>query len=154
MVTASRKSRTHAKSMTNILVYVELKSRQADRGPAWIGFAERSKSGRTVYFNDQAFQSSKGRGIGANYHDLESGDEYWISGVKHDLSDRHWAGSGKILVDRKALAGYLEAVGLESLPKTGYELVDLRVGDVKERIKAQQNEGREVALGERTTTAL
>lgn len=121
------------------LVYVELKTRQSDRGPAWIGFAQRSKSGKTIYFNDKAFQSRKRRGIGANYFDLESGDEYWISGVKRDLSDRHWAGSGLIMVDRKALAEYLDTVGLDSLPKKGYELVDLQVGNVKERIEAQQN---------------
>lgn len=121
------------------LVYVELKTGQSDRGPAWIGFAERSKSGKTVYFNDQAFQSCKGRGVGANFFDLESGDEYWISGVKRDLSDRHWAGTGPIRVERRALGDYLRVVGLDALPKTGYELVDLRIGDVKERIEAQQN---------------
>lgn len=124
------------------LVYVELKTGQSDIGPAWIGFAERSKSGKTIYFNDRAFQSRKGRGIGANYFDLESGDEYWISGVKRDLSDRHWAGSGPIMVARNALAEYLSAVGLDSLPKVGFELVDLQVGNVKERIEAQQNTGR------------
>ncbi len=126
--------------MNRGLVYVELKSGLSDKGPARIGFAERSKSGKTVYFNDQAFQSCKGRGVGANYFDLESGEEYWISGVKRDLSDRHWAGSGAIMIDRSALADYLGAVGLDSLPKRGYELVNLRVGDVKERIKAQQNQ--------------
>lgn len=124
------------------LVYVELKTGQSDKGPAWIGFAERSKSGKTIYFNDRAFQSRKGRGIGAKYFDLESGDEYWISGVKRDLSDRHWAGSGPIMVARNALAEYLSAVGLDSLPKVGFELVDLQVGNVKERIEAQQNTGR------------
>lgn len=124
------------------LVYGELKTRQSDRGPAWIGLAERSKSGKTVYFNDQAFQSLKGRGTGANHVDLESGDEYWISGVKRDRTDRHWAGSGPIMVERRALAEYLKAVGLEALPKTGYELVDLRVGNVKGRIEARQNQGR------------
>lgn len=121
------------------LVYVELKTRQSDRGPAWIGFAERSKSGKTLYFNDQAFQSCKGREVGANYFDLESGDEYWISGVKRDRSDRHWSGAGTIQIERRALADYLRLLGLEALPKTGCELVDLQVGNVKERIAAHQN---------------
>lgn len=131
--------------MNRELVYVELKTGQSDKGPAWIGFAKRSKSGKTVYFNDRAFQSCKGRGIGANYFDLESGEQYWISGVKRDLSDRHWAGSGAIMIDRNALAEYLNAVDLDSLPKTGYELVEMRVGDVKERIQALQNQQAEQA---------
>lgn len=139
--------------MNRDLVYVELKSGQSDKGPAWIGFAERSKSGKTVYFNDQAFQSCKGRGIGANYFDLESRNEYWISGVKRDLADRHWAGSGAIMIERSALADYLDAVGLDSLPKTGYEVVDLQVGDVKERIEAQQNQKAEQVTAEQPATA-
>ncbi|MAS94829.1 MAG: hypothetical protein CMO55_16650 [Verrucomicrobiales bacterium] len=126
--------------MKGELVYVELKTGQFDCGPAWIGFAERSKSGRTLYFNDRAFQSCKGRGVGANYFDLETGEQYWISGVKGDLSDRHWAGSGIVLVERKALRECMNVVGLEEFPKSGYDLVDLEVGDVRERVKALENE--------------
>ena len=139
--------------MNRELVYVELKSGQSDKGPSWIGFAERSTSGKTVYFNDQAFQSCKGRGVGANYFDPESGEEYWISGVKGDLSERHWAGSGAVMIDRRALAGYLDAVGLDSLPETGYELVELQVGDVKERIEAQQNQKAEQGAAGQPATA-
>ena len=121
------------------LIYVELKSGYSDDGPAWIGLGESSKSGKTIYFNDRAFQSSKGRGIGANYFDLETDEQYWISGVKRDRSDRHWAGTGSIMVERRALAEYLDAVGLKKLPERGYEIVELAEGNVKERIKAQQN---------------
>lgn len=62
------------------LMYLELKSGYNDNGPAWIGYVNASKSGRTLYWNDHAFQ--KYNGIGANYVDIETGDEYWISGVK------------------------------------------------------------------------
>ena len=34
------------------------------------------------------FQSLKGAGFKANYFDVETGDEYWISGCKRDGSDR------------------------------------------------------------------
>lgn len=125
--------------MDRELLYVELKSGHSDCGPAWIGFANRSTSGKTIYFNDKAFQSCKGRGIGANYFDLETEEEYWISGVKENRSDRHWAGSGTIMVDRSALGAYLRAVGLDSLPTSGYKIVELQVGDVIQRINAQLN---------------
>jgi hypothetical protein len=103
--------------MNNEIIYVELKSGFSDDGPAWIGPAGYSKSGATVYFNGKAFKSLKGSGVGANCFDIESGDEYWISGVKKNGLDRHWAGRGKILIDEKCIDTYLKEVGLSVLPK-------------------------------------
>ena len=31
---------------------------------------------------------------------METGESYWVSGVKKDGQDRHWAGSGKVLIER------------------------------------------------------
>ena len=73
--------------------YIELKTGYADNGPAWIGNVKESKTGKTIYFNNHAFQ--KCQGIQGNYYDIETGEEYWISGVKRNGQDRHWAGSGK-----------------------------------------------------------
>ena len=126
--------------MKRRLIYVELKSGLADRGPAWIGYGESSKSGRTIYFNDQAFQSCKGRGIGANYFDLESGDEYWISGIKKEGGDRHWAGGGRIFVHQDAISEYLEIRGYAELDPQDYEVCEVRSGNVKERINALENQ--------------
>ena len=39
------------------LRYIELKSGFGDNGSAWIGMAEFSKSGRTVYFNGKALKN-------------------------------------------------------------------------------------------------
>ena len=61
--------------------YIELKTGYNDDGPAWIGNIKESKIGKTVYFNDHAFQrcSSRGvTGIGGNYYDIETGEEYWM----------------------------------------------------------------------------
>lgn len=103
--------------MKKELIYVELKSGYSDNGTAWIGFRGTSKSGSTIYFNGLAFQSTKGQGISANYFETESGDEYWISGVKKKGGDRHWAGSGKIKIDKHAVDDYLTLTGLSSLPQ-------------------------------------
>ena len=95
---------------------MELKSGHGDSGPAWIGRASTSKTGATVYFNGQAFKSLKGSGIGANYFDVETGDQYWISGIKKDDQDRHWAGGGKIEIDRTVIDVYLRETGRKVLP--------------------------------------
>jgi len=102
--------------MKNRLIYVEQKSGGDDYGLAWIGIAGSSKTGSTIYSNGKAFKSLKGSGIGANYFDIESGAEYWISGVKKNNQDRHWAGGGDILIDKSAINLYLQETGFASLP--------------------------------------
>ncbi len=101
------------------LLYVELKSGQNDCGPAWIGYATLSKSGVTVYFNGRALK--RGGGVSGNHSCIETGDEYWVSGPRKDGRDRHWAGSGVVRVDERALPEYLELRGLSGLP-AGYEI--------------------------------
>ena len=85
------------------LKYMELKSGYNDNGPAWIGWGKSSQSGKTVYFNDHAFQKA---GEGKDrYYDVETGENWWISGVKKNGLDRHWAGSGydRIQIARDAV---------------------------------------------------
>ena len=43
---------------------------------------------KTIYYNGKTFQSLKGRGYKSNYYDLNTGEEYWISGCKKDGTDR------------------------------------------------------------------
>lgn len=51
--------------MINNLMYIELKMGYSDDDPAWIGYVKTSKSKKTIYFNDHAFQ--KNIGNYANY---------------------------------------------------------------------------------------
>ncbi len=37
------------------LYYIEQKNGTNHDGPAWIGFIQKSKTGKTIYFNNQAF---------------------------------------------------------------------------------------------------
>lgn len=68
--------------MIKDLMYIELKSGYSDDGPAWIGYVKTSKTGKTIYFNDHAFQ--KAIGGSSNYIDVENGDRYWITGLKKE----------------------------------------------------------------------
>ncbi|WP_298537864.1 hypothetical protein [uncultured Algibacter sp.] len=121
------------------LKYIELKSGFGDTGPAWIGMAEFSKSGRTVYFNGKALKNSNAQGIAGNYYDIEKGDEYWISGIKKNGTDRHWAGGGKIMIDRNIVNLYLSLVDFNVLDKNRFELVDILPTD-KEKFAEMENQ--------------
>jgi hypothetical protein len=106
-----------------MLRYIELKSGHADNGPAWIARVRLSKSGRTVYFGDKALKRMVGGGIAGNYMDIESGDEYWVSGVKKKGLDRHWAGSGTIRIEAGAVAEYLRTTGARVLDAARFEVI-------------------------------
>jgi hypothetical protein len=126
--------------MRTEIKYLELKSGFSDNGPAWIGIVYFSKSGKTIYFDGKAFQSLNGMGISGNYFDLENGDEYWISGVKKDMSDRHKFGGGKIFVEKRTLNDYLKIIGKSELPKSDYELTEVETEKPIERVNELENE--------------
>ncbi len=92
--------------MKTRIMYIELKSAHNDDGPARIGRVSFSRSGRTIYYGGKAYQSLTGSGIGANYFELESGEQYWISGPKKNGQDRHWAGAGPVQIDPDVTAEY------------------------------------------------
>jgi hypothetical protein len=73
--------------MKTRIMYIEYKGRGLT-GPARIGRVTFSRSGRTLHYRGQAFQSLKGSGFNANYFDLETGEHYWISGPRRDGADR------------------------------------------------------------------
>lgn len=123
--------------MIHDLMYIELKTGYSDDGPAWIGYVKTSKSKKTIYFNDHAFQ--KLVGDCSNYVDIENGDEYWISGLKKRESNRHWAGRGKIAIDRRAIKKYLELIGEKELPMNLFEIVDIEDRFPIERINQLSN---------------
>jgi hypothetical protein len=100
-----------------MLMYIELKTGYSDNGPAWIGYVKTSKSRRTVYFNGKAFKQG-GRGCCGNHYDLETGERYWISGIKRRGSNRHWAGTGKVTIEAAAVEEYLRLVEAPELDMT------------------------------------
>ena len=97
---------------TRRLMYVENKSEAGDRGEARIGWVTFSKTGRSIYYDDRCLQCIKGGGAG-NYFDAETGDEYWISGVKKAGTNRHWAGGGDIQIDDDARPNTRRLLALE-----------------------------------------
>ena len=126
--------------MIRELMYMELKTGYSDDGPAWIGYVKTSKTRKTIYFNDHAFQ--KYHGGCSNYVDIENGDEYWISGLKKKESNRHWAGHGKIMIDRRAVNEYLALIGEKELSLNLFEIIDIEDCFPVERVNKLLNETR------------
>src|SRR5688500_574410 len=111
-----------------MIKYVERISGCGHNGPAWIARVRLSRSGTTVYFNGKALK--RRNGIIGNHYDLRTGDEYWVSGVKKRGTNRHWAGSGKIMIEQSALAEYQRLIGKTSLDFSRYQVIgDLSQGD-------------------------
>jgi hypothetical protein len=123
-----------------VLKYIEECTGTNHNGPAWIAFVQTSRSGRTIYFNGRALRASTGgRGVG-NHYDLETGEEYWVSGVRRSGSNRHWAGSGHILIEESAVSELLSLTEQSMLDKSSYRVInDLPVTSPQQFV-AQFNE--------------
>lgn len=120
--------------------YIELKSNFSHNGPAWIGLVSFSKSGRTIYFDGKAFQRVGSDRMLGNYYDIESGEEYWISGFKNDMTDRHRFGKGLIKVEERILEEYLLKTKQKELDKTKFSVCRVNEEIPKNRIKELENE--------------
>jgi hypothetical protein len=53
----------------------------------------------TLYYKNKSFQSLKGSGFKSNYYEVETGDEYWISGPRRDGADRLYASNIRVEID-------------------------------------------------------
>ena len=104
-------------------MYIENKS-AGHNGSAWIGFVEFSKSGQSVYFNNKALKKLKSVGISGNHFDIETGEEYWVSGVKRNGEDRHKFGGGKIMLDKNSISEYLKLVDFEIIEDKKFEIIE------------------------------
>jgi hypothetical protein len=119
------------------IMYIENKS-EGHSGSAWIGFVEFSKSGQTVYFDNKALKKLKTTGISGNHYDIETGEEYWVSGVKKNGEDRHKYGGGKVMLDKNSVEEYLKFTDAESVDERKFILVELSKTD-KSRFNEIEN---------------
>ena len=85
-------------------MYMENKDGTIDGVNARIGYVTFSKTGSTVYYRGR--ELVKAQGVRGNFLDVETREEYWISGVKKRGSNVHWAESASVSVDEDAVAEY------------------------------------------------
>jgi hypothetical protein len=86
-------------------MYIECKG-DGLSGPARIGRVSFSKRGKTLHYGGKRFRSLRGAGFKANYVDIETGDECWISGCKRDGSDRLYGERIPVEIDQDAREEY------------------------------------------------
>ncbi len=79
-------------------MYIESKA-EGLSGPARIGRVSFSKSMKRVYYRDNIFQRLPIAGFKANHYEIETGDEYWISGPKHNGGDRLYGERVPVIID-------------------------------------------------------
>ena len=87
------------------IMYIEQKAGSLT-GPARIGRVTFSKTGKLLYYRGQKFQSLKGAGFKSNYYDVDTGDDYWISGARKDGADRLYGERVPIKIDDDVRAEY------------------------------------------------
>jgi hypothetical protein len=81
--------------------------------------------------------------MGGNYVDMETGESFWISGVKKNGEDRHWAGSGKVRIEAAAVSEYLQTIGARALDKSRHEVTNsIRQTDIMRLSKLANAAGR------------
>ncbi len=76
--------------MNSRIMYIEFKGTELT-GPARIGRVTFSKTGKTLHYCGKTFQSLKG-GYKSNYLDVQTDEEYWISGCKKAGDDTLYPG--------------------------------------------------------------
>jgi len=87
------------------IMYIERKAGELT-GPARIGRVTYSKTGATLYYQGHEFRSLKGAGFKANYYDVATGDEYWISGPRKDGNDALYATNVATEIDQDVANEY------------------------------------------------
>lgn len=90
--------------MKRELMYIENKDGDIDGADARVGWVTFSKSGRTIYYRGRSLQ--RGNVVRGNHFDVDSGEEYWISGIKKRGSNAHYAESVLLEIDSDALEEY------------------------------------------------
>jgi hypothetical protein len=91
--------------MRSRIMYIESKA-EGLVGPARIGRVTFSKTGATIYYKGQSFQSLGGAGFKSNYFDVETRDEYWISGPRRDGDDRLYTSNIPVEIDEDVREEY------------------------------------------------
>jgi hypothetical protein len=90
-------------------MYIESKA-EGLTGPARIGRVTFSKTGRTIYYRGRSYRSLRGAGYKANYYEVESGHDFWISGPKVRGGDRLYGEPVRVEIDEDVREEYWRTI--------------------------------------------
>lgn len=106
--------------MKSRIMYIEYKGGGL-AGPARIGRVTFSKTGSTIYYREQSFQTLKGAGFKSNYFDIKTGEHYWISGPRKDGDDSLYGGRSTTEIDEDIRDEYWREI--RNSPKKVHEKI-------------------------------
>jgi len=96
-------------------MFVQLKTgHDIDKGPAWISVVAFNRTWKTAYWHGKTLQRWPGM-FDANFFDVETHEEYWISGPHRDGGDTRY-GNIEPTVDEDAQAAYAAFLAGAALP--------------------------------------
>ena len=73
------------------VMFVQLKTGYGtDMGPAWISWVGFNRTWKTAYWRGKTLRRSPGM-FDANFHDVASREEYWLSGPHRDRADTRYS---------------------------------------------------------------
>jgi hypothetical protein len=70
---------------------------------------------------------------------METRESFWVSGIKKNGQDRHWAGSGKVLIEAAAVSDYLSTINAKTLDTSRCEITNSIVQSDIERLTVLAN---------------
>lgn len=95
-------------------MFVQLKSGHAtDQGPSWICWVSFNRSWKTARFHGRELR--RRQGTDANFYDVATSEEFWLSGPKRNRSDTRY-GPRATEVDDDAREAYEAFLGGAPLP--------------------------------------
>lgn len=98
------KDRSLSLKMQSRIMYIENKSASLN-GDARIGRVSFSRTMRTMYYAGKEFLKVK-NGFKHNCIDVETGEEYWISGYHKDGADRLYSSNKPTFIDEDVCEEY------------------------------------------------
>ncbi|MDO1451683.1 hypothetical protein Q0590_35750 [Rhodocytophaga aerolata] len=84
------------------IMYIENK----ETGEARIGRVSFSRTYNRVYYKNKILQRAGSQKIRGNFYDVETKEEYWVSGCKKRGGDNHWAERVPIQIDEDVAEEY------------------------------------------------
>ena len=93
--------------MQSKIMYIELKE-DGLQGTGRIGRIQFSKSGKTLYYGNRTFRPTKGVPLKANFYDVDTFEDFWISGARKDGCDSLFP--SQIEIDEEVGISYWEQI--------------------------------------------
>jgi hypothetical protein len=102
-------------SVPQRVMFVQLKTgHDIDKGPAWISMVRFTSTGWTAYWHGRTLRRWPGL-FDANFVDVETDEEYWISGPHRDRRDTRYS-AVEPTIDEDARDAYQAFLDGASLP--------------------------------------